>query len=348
MGNACKENTKVDRGEEINNSWGGNANNKNYNNRKNYSERNVGNQGNGIIFGSKETFEFGGQGTHYKIREHNFPNEMDDQNRYTFAPNNNNKRIFGDRGDIDNFQPKEKMVSSHLFIKDDKELNEFDYKNKKNDFQNLKNSNFKEFFNRKDEKKKEVKKNNMMYDSRQLEENMHNSQRNGKQHANIKVSLNKNRGGIRQSNFGDLPDYNDNDNYNYKESQFGQNLERNDEKENNDYVILSNGAKYTGNMKYGIPEGKGKEVFKNGDFFEGNYAFGKREGEGKLEKKNEYVYIGNFKNGIFQGSGKKIFENGNVFEGTFNNDLEDGHGILKDKRNVIIKEGEWIKGNFIG
>lgn len=355
MGNVCKENTKVDKHEDFNNSWNGNQHKNNFEAKDNVfsSQRNVTNQNNGNLFqgGSRETFEFNREEdgkNFYNEGTYNPPKNINnDDHRLTFAHQNNQRnQIFGD---VDNFQPKEKLVSSHLFIKDENEFNINNEENKtQNDYNHLKKSNFQEYFSGvNNQSKEDVQKNNMMYTSSKIQPE--NLSKNILKNSNINVALNKNtknyRGGIRESNFDNLPDYNENNNY--KSSQFGKDIEKTKEKENKNFVVLANGANYTGNLKYGLPDGFGKETFKNGDFYEGNYVYGKREGNGTFEKLNKYVYIGGFENGLYKGNGKIIYKNGDVFEGNFNDNLQDGKGILKNNNGNILKDGEWIKGTFV-
>ena len=43
---------------------------------------------------------------------------------------------------------------------------------------------------------------------------------------------------------------------------------------------FKDGSAYTGELRYGRPNGKGKTVFPTGDTYEGEYVKGKREGYG--------------------------------------------------------------------
>ena len=68
---------------------------------------------------------------------------------------------------------------------------------------------------------------------------------------------------------------------------------------------FNDGAIYSGELKSGKPNGKGKTTFPTGDIYEGEYVKGKR-----------------------QGSGTYIFTAGEKYEGEWFQDQQHGHGIM--------------------
>ena len=115
-----------------------------------------------------------------------------------------------------------------------------------------------------------------------------------------------------------------------------------------EYITLSNGSRYIGEVKNNLPNGKGEEYFNQGDIYKGSFVNGKKEGYGIFEKRNKFIYEGYFKNDKYEGKGKIYYLNGNVFDGMFKNNKEDGTGILKEWEGTIIKKGLWLDGEYHG
>ncbi len=268
--------------------------------------------------------------------------------------------IFEDknRNDINRYQPNEKLVTSHIFLRQaTAELRkEPSYKN--DDINE--DANFKEFFNH-----NPVTKSNLMTKSHQLPNPKNH---NFMTHSNFKMKMKhshnfknqmrtsniRNRGEIRESTFENLPDYERNNQIDIKVIENPPIREEDEfdyERQENQFpfektLTLNNGAKYTGELQYGLPAGEGKEVYRNGDHYEGQYKMGQRDGEGRFEKKGEFIYIGSFKNNEFFGKGQKIFKDGRKFEGEFKNGKEEGHGVMQDSSGNEIQRGIWINGFF--
>lgn len=113
-------------------------------------------------------------------------------------------------------------------------------------------------------------------------------------------------------------------------------------------VNYANGNKYSGRLKNGFPDGKGKLIYANGTSYrEGIFVNGELNGYGKTQYDNGDIYEGEFKDGLRHGFGKYIYNIGGYYEGEWKNDLKDGKGkeILK---NGEVLEGYFKNNNFIG
>tara|TARA_B100001123_G_C15138369_1_gene958426 strand:- start:33 stop:704 length:672 start_codon:yes stop_codon:yes gene_type:complete len=77
----------------------------------------------------------------------------------------------------------------------------------------------------------------------------------------------------------------------------------------------SQGYIYTGDFKYGKPNGLGKLVYDNGDKYEGSFLDDRLHGQGKYSYANGDSYQGEFQNDLPHGQGVYIISNGNVYSG---------------------------------
>lgn len=60
-------------------------------------------------------------------------------------------------------------------------------------------------------------------------------------------------------------------------------------------------AKYTGDMKKGLPHGYGTLVYNTGTNYEGDFENGRKHGFGRLHIPEKYTYKGQFSNDYFDG-----------------------------------------------
>jgi hypothetical protein len=92
---------------------------------------------------------------------------------------------------------------------------------------------------------------------------------------------------------------------------------------------------YTGEIKDGIPHGKGHVLYKTGSVYEGQFMNGHPEGQGKLTKSNGDVYEGQFVNGLPDGEGILTSLDGTSKSVKYNKGL-----IVLDKANkkLLLKE----------
>lgn len=86
-------------------------------------------------------------------------------------------------------------------------------------------------------------------------------------------------------------------------------------------INFTEGSKYLGDMKKGVPHGKGKFIYKNKNTtFEGSFKEGMFDGQGKYKTGDDLVYNGNFTSGKMNGYGTFIWPNGFKYVGFWNND----------------------------
>ena len=86
-------------------------------------------------------------------------------------------------------------------------------------------------------------------------------------------------------------------------------------------------GEYTGEMRDGLPHGKGIFKYKNGEEYKGEFKKGMKDGNGYY-KTNEGEYDGFWKEDKKDGHGKYTFKNGDLYMGEFKADMFSGQGIL--------------------
>jgi len=128
--------------------------------------------------------------------------------------------------------------------------------------------------------------------------------------------------------------------------------------------------KYVGDIKNGIPNGKGTETSHEGEKYEGEWKDGKKEGQGKFIQVDGSKYVGEWINGERNGYGTLTSSNGTKYVGKWKDGKKNGQGIFtssagsryvgefrNDKRNGYGTftwpdggkyEGKWKKGVFHG
>ena len=100
---------------------------------------------------------------------------------------------------------------------------------------------------------------------------------------------------------------------------------------------------YTGRLKDGLPEGKGKFIFESsGNTYDGDFHEGFKHGFGVLIMKNGRIYEGEFQDGWMTGKGKLSDPDGRVWEGDFLKGAS--HGFTRFTSNGKIQEGIWEHG----
>ena len=117
----------------------------------------------------------------------------------------------------------------------------------------------------------------------------------------------------------------------------------NDKKE----LQLDDGSKYIGQVKNGVPEGKGIRYVYNGNIYEGDFKNGKMEGKGIYYWIDGERYDGEYRNNKREGKGIDYYSNGDRFEGDFRNDRREGKGIYYYS-NGDREMGDYSKENAIG
>lgn len=81
----------------------------------------------------------------------------------------------------------------------------------------------------------------------------------------------------------------------------------------NKKIVLEDGSYYIGQIKGGLPDGKGKIYYCDGKVkYEGDFIKGKMEGNGKFNYLNGEYYIGEWKNNKKHGKGTSYHKNGKI------------------------------------
>ena len=98
-------------------------------------------------------------------------------------------------------------------------------------------------------------------------------------------------------------------------------------------VTYSDGSRYSGPLKEGLPHGRGIFIFKvpnpsNRQRYEGEFVEGRLEGQGILRFTNGKVFEGQFHNSQIHGEGVFKWPDGVVYVGECANDNSNGRGKL--------------------
>ena len=98
--------------------------------------------------------------------------------------------------------------------------------------------------------------------------------------------------------------------------------------------------KYVGDIKNGLPSGKGTSTYPEWKKYIGKWKEGKRNGQGKETFENGCIYEGQFKDDKYNGQGSFTAPNGAQFSGKYEDGELHGKGIL------ISPEGDKYEGQF--
>ena len=113
---------------------------------------------------------------------------------------------------------------------------------------------------------------------------------------------------------------------------------------------------WDGELKNGIPHGKGTYYVPNGATYVGTYKNGKRHGKGTFNwsvdgdndsPDSRKEYTGKYKNNRFNGLGKMTWCDGRTYEGGFKDGHENGKGTITYPDGKIV-EGEFRNGVMNG
>ncbi len=107
---------------------------------------------------------------------------------------------------------------------------------------------------------------------------------------------------------------------------------------------------YTGEMKDGKANGKGRYQFENGSFYEGDYKDNKYEGKGTKKYADSSIYKGDWKNGLHDGVGSKKWKDGLSYNGEWKENKKNGKGVFTYADSSVYI-GTWVnddkEGNFV-
>ena len=128
------------------------------------------------------------------------------------------------------------------------------------------------------------------------------------------------------------------------------------------YPIEDKKARYKGEWKNGMPNGKGiKHIYKTDSYIDGNFVDGFAEGyckqtfEQTWEKTQPY-YEGEIKRNHFHGKGEYHYGDGDYYKGDWKDSKYNGQGAAYSKRldrtwigeynNDVKVGGNWVKGEI--
>lgn len=132
-------------------------------------------------------------------------------------------------------------------------------------------------------------------------------------------------------------------------------------------IAWDNGDHFTGTLRDGKRNGRGKFSWKNGQVYDGDWRDDRQEGYARILFPNGDRYEGDVVNGLPQGKGLRTAKNGDRYEGRFSAGLPDVEGMSQDANgdrytgqwkagvregkgkfewaNGLIYEGDWARGN---
>ena len=110
--------------------------------------------------------------------------------------------------------------------------------------------------------------------------------------------------------------------------------------------VWPNGDKYEGQMFQDQMHGTGIFTSSQGYVYTGEFRYGKPNGRGKLVYDNGDKYEGHFLEDMLHGQGKYTYANGDFYQGEFQNDLPHGQGVHV-LANGSIYSGIWEQGGLV-
>lgn len=102
--------------------------------------------------------------------------------------------------------------------------------------------------------------------------------------------------------------------------------------------VYSNGDKYIGEFKDGLPDGRGIYHYNNGDVYKGQWLKSKRQGYGTFTWRNGDTYIGEYANHERNGEGTYVFADGSEQKGIW----KDGRftEVSKEQETTVVDAEE--------
>lgn len=136
-----------------------------------------------------------------------------------------------------------------------------------------------------------------------------------------------------------------------------------EEKDVNVWRTIEDGkARYKGELKNGLPNGKGiKHIYKTDSYIYGNFVDGFAEGHCKQTyeqtwEKTQPYYEGEFKRNVWNGKGEYHYGDGDYYKGDWKDSKYHGQGTayslrlnktwVGEYKNDEKVEGNWVKGEI--
>ena len=104
---------------------------------------------------------------------------------------------------------------------------------------------------------------------------------------------------------------------------------------------------YWGEMKNGLPNGKGNAQYSDGKRYDGDFENGFRHGKGIMTFPDGVVYEGDYVNDIAEGQGEIRYATGERYNGEWKNNNMNGQGTFYDKNGNILFSGTWKDGEAV-
>ncbi|KNC55603.1 morn repeat protein [Thecamonas trahens ATCC 50062] len=108
-------------------------------------------------------------------------------------------------------------------------------------------------------------------------------------------------------------------------------------------VMIRYKGVYSGELRDGVPHGRGSFTTTNGDVFEGEWINGKKHGSFVCKYVSGEVFEGEFKDGRRSGHGKHMYPNGSSYEGEYVNDRRHGPGLYCTKHDFYDCQKTWMR-----
>jgi len=107
-------------------------------------------------------------------------------------------------------------------------------------------------------------------------------------------------------------------------------------------LLLPNGDRYIGGVRFNQPHGHGIEYRADGSQSSGQWCDGELHGRGKEIDCSGGIYEGDFQNSRRVGLGQYVSTaSGHVYQGEFKNGALSGFGIQWDKDGKLLMCGRW-------
>jgi len=104
---------------------------------------------------------------------------------------------------------------------------------------------------------------------------------------------------------------------------------------------------YVGEMRDGLPEGRGRLDLRSGAYLEGIWKAGLLEGEGVSLDERANRYEGAFVAGRAHGRGRLLARDGSIYEGDFRDGLRHGSGTTRLPGGTVYAS-QWREGREVG
>ena len=106
-------------------------------------------------------------------------------------------------------------------------------------------------------------------------------------------------------------------------------------------------GKYTGELVFGVADGRGKMTYNEGHVYDGEWKENLPHGTGSMSWANGDTYLGGWKKGKRDGSGTYTWADGSVYVGGYKDDKMHGRGVLTYADGSSVS-GTWNMGEFEG